>query len=100
MLFFRSKYPSRAVFLMVSDDMKWARTHIANTRKDLFFVGTNDNDSAESVSLDLATLAACNHTVISRGSFGAWASKLAGGTTYSPEGIASKDNFVKHTRVL
>lgn len=44
-------------------------------------------DDADSVGYDLALLAACNHTIITWGSFSMWAAILSGGEYYSEYGV-------------
>ena len=64
-LFLRSEYANPA-FIYVSDDMIWGRLNILNPHKDVFFVGDGNPYSNDSIGNDLALLAACNHTIISR----------------------------------
>ena len=40
----------------------------------------------DSIGYDLALLAACNHTVISRGSFSMWVALFSGGEYYAEYG--------------
>ena len=46
------------------------------------------------IGKDLALLAACNHTVISDGSFGFWAAVLAGGEIYTEYGLIVPQSFL------
>ena len=66
------------IFLVVSDDMPWARRHI--TGRDVFY---SDAETSKEfgAGVDLATLASCNHTIISYGTFGLWGSLLSGGAS-------------------
>ena len=46
------------------------------------------------VGVDLALLSSCNHTVISQGQFGLWASFLAEGDVYSQYGPMVRSTLV------
>jgi len=72
------------VFVVVTDDPEWARDNIpASFRPQLTgFYDVKDRDSA---GLDLAVLSLCNHLVLSRGTFGLWASVLSGKTRILPK---------------
>jgi len=74
--------PKKVAFLYVSDDMEWGKKNLKKC-KDLFFVGEGDEASA---GRDLAVLAACDHSIISWGSFSMWAAFLAGGEYYNEYG--------------
>ena len=74
------------VFLVVTDDMPWARRHI--TGRDVFYSAaeaasqtSKENAGQFGAGVDLATLASCNHTIITYGTFGLWGSLLSGGAT-------------------
>ena len=84
-------------FIYVSDDMEWGRKHLPpggyEEEDDLYFVGdgerhlADEGEDRDAASFDLALLASCNHTIITRGTFSMWASILAGGeyfTEYGP----------------
>lgn len=71
---FYRKTVTNPVFLISSDDMNWARNSIQESY-DVNFVGGN------SLGVDLAILANCQHSVITSGSYGWWAAWLAGGDT-------------------
>lgn len=66
------------VFMVVSDDIPWAKKHIAG--EDVFY-STSGTNSSLSVGADLALLASCNHTIITYGTFGLWGALLSGGAT-------------------
>ena len=68
------------VFIVVTDDMAWARRHI--TGKDVIYSETSREEGDDyGTGVDLATLALCNHTIITYGTFGLWGSLLSGGAT-------------------
>ncbi|XP_065352948.1 galactoside alpha-(1,2)-fucosyltransferase 2-like [Cloeon dipterum] len=55
------------LFVVVSDDRNWTKTNIVDKRFDTFLAGDgNESDPG----LDLALLAACNHTIFAYGTFG------------------------------
>ncbi|XP_059089721.1 galactoside alpha-(1,2)-fucosyltransferase 1-like [Tigriopus californicus] len=82
---FRDEYDHPA-FIFVSDDMEWARAKIKNKLGDVFFVGTGNPDSEVDIGTDLALLASCNATILSRGTFSIWAAILSGGEYYTEFG--------------
>ena len=51
----------------------------------------DNRDKLDLVGRDLALLAACNHTIISQGMFGAWGAFLAGGDMYTKYGVLVQD---------
>ncbi len=61
------------VFIVCSDDIKWAKQHFNFTSHHVVF-SENRTDV-----LDLAILSKCDHTIMTTGTFGWWASWLAGG---------------------
>ena len=52
---------------------------------DIYFVG-NGNEVTDAIGYDLALLAQSNHNIITRGTFGMWATLLCGGEYYGPYG--------------
>ena len=95
MEYYRDEYgSSNTVFLFTSDDMKWARRNEAfKEEKNLFLVGCGEAENLNCVGKDLALLASCNHTVISHGSFGQWASYFAGGEIYTEYGALAPEAY-------
>lgn len=70
---------SRVLFVVVSNDQSWCRQHIKpvqGERQRLVFA-----PAGNSREVDLAILAACNHSIITTGTFAWWGAYLAGGTT-------------------
>ena len=51
----------------------------------------DNKNKLDLVGRDLALLAACNHTIISQGMFGAWGAFLAGGDMYTKYGVLVQD---------
>lgn len=93
---FKKKY--NLAFVFVSDDMKWAKEKIGQKKggqKNVFYLGS-DNDA-----LDLALLAACNHTIQSYGSFTYFAGFLANGVKIIPQHFAEyRTGVEKNSKTL
>ena len=66
------------IFIVVSEDMKWCEENLSFLSKSLYFSKFSIG-SPQSVELDMCTLASCNHTIITSGTFGWWGAYLAGG---------------------
>lgn len=87
------------IFIVVSDDIPWARRHISGS--DVFIPEpqqhpTMDETAADretfNVGADLALLAACNHSIVTYGTFGLWGALLSGGTTImSTQAVVLRD---------
>jgi galactoside 2-L-fucosyltransferase 1/2 len=69
---FRNKYKP-VMFVVVSDNPKWCERELRGD--DIVMMKTN------SPAQDLATMAACNHSIIDYGTYGMWGALLAGGDT-------------------
>ena len=84
-----------AVFVVVTDDMKWARENIVG--EDIFYSG--EEDSEDAVGIDLAIMANCNHTIMTYGTFGMWGAFLAEGKVVAV-GNATKEELdsLKHLK--
>ena len=74
---YREDYDN-VVFMYVSDDMEWGMKKLGN-EENIFFVGSGDGEDELSIGVDLAIMANCNHTIVSRGTYSLWGSYLAGG---------------------
>ena len=83
--YFNEEFGENVVFLWVSDDMEWGKKKFGK-RKDVFFTETGNKTSEEAIGYDLALIASSDHTIITRGTFGMWASLLCGGEYYGPYG--------------
>jgi len=79
---------SNVIFVVVTDDMEWAKENIDFPAMQVAFLGhdsvlekdiANPLATADDIGDDLALLAACNHTILSYGTFGQWAAFLSGG---------------------
>ncbi|XP_068098317.1 galactoside alpha-(1,2)-fucosyltransferase 2-like [Hyperolius riggenbachi] len=75
--YFRNKYEN-PLFIVTSNGMDWCKENINNSRGDIHFAGDGQEGSP---GRDFALLAHCNHTIMTIGTFGIWASYLAGGET-------------------
>lgn len=89
---FRNKFKKhrkkrRIIFVLVGDDLKWAKDRIGtkNKDKDLYFASEGDINSDESIGKDFALLASCNHTIQSHGSFSYFAGVFSGGISVTPD---------------
>jgi len=78
---YRAKYKT-VVFLYVSDDKEWAKQHMSRD-KDVVFSWSPSN-RVLATGEDLALLSLSNHTIMTRGSYSFWASKLSGGSYIRP----------------
>ena len=76
------------VFVVVSDDIKWAKKNIVGD--DIFY--SADDDSEEAVGTDLAIMANCNHTIMTYGTFGMWGAVLANGKVVAADNAAKLDH--------
>ena len=52
----------------------------------LSYAGIGKTEDESAVGYDLAVLAACNHTIISRGTYSMWAAMLSGGEYFDEYG--------------
>jgi len=79
---FRQQFASKGgvVFVVASDDLAWCRANVRSVADDVVYAGDGDGD-AFNPALDMALLAACNHSIITYGNFGFWSAYLAGGQT-------------------
>jgi len=93
---YREKYED-VVFVFISDDLQWGKNRLTKrsmTRNmEIYFVGDDDESilkdrNRDSIGHDLALMALCNHTIISRGTFSFWAGFFAGGSVVRPEHFA------------
>jgi len=88
----RGRYPD-SVFVVASDDVTWCRHNINVSRGDVYFVA--DGIPQASPGQDIAVLAACNHTIMTFGTFGFWCAYLAGGDV-----IYLSNNFLPNSPFL
>lgn len=90
---FRSKLKN-PVFVLVGDDIEWARKNIVNRVRGvpIHIRGSSLVNSKESIGNDLALLTQCNHTVLSYGTFSMWAGILAGGYRVFPYMVLEPSN--------
>ncbi|XP_037070878.1 galactoside 2-alpha-L-fucosyltransferase 3-like [Pollicipes pollicipes] len=84
MALMRRRWPT-AAFVVTSDDLGWCRRALRG--RDVFLVGDRD---VRRPGADLALLAACNHSILTHGTFGFWAGYLAGGQVVAPAGYGQR----------
>ena len=111
---FREDFPDNQIyFVAVSDDLAWVVKHLGKITG-LVVAGSHGQDQEDHldpvgkdhvdtvgrdhlnpvgrdhldpVGRDLALLAACNHTIVSQGMYGAWGAFLAGGDMFTKYGV-------------
>jgi len=97
MKYFTKRNTGPVIFVVVSDDLPWARRQFSNSSYQVEFLGHSavtpkdiKRPLATGVDIgeDLALLAACNHSIISYGTFGMWAAILAGGEVVTSSTMA------------
>jgi len=74
----------RPVFVIVTDDPVWAKGQIPPGFRPVF-TGFYNESALDSAGLDLAVLASCNYTILSRGTFGLWGNILSGSPRLLPK---------------
>ncbi|KAK6635938.1 hypothetical protein RUM44_001192 [Polyplax serrata] len=77
MNYFRSKYRN-TVFIVVSDDPDWCKSNLGGPEDDVYVASI---PGITGPGQDIATMSACNHSIIDYGTFGVWGAILAGGET-------------------
>ena len=78
--YYRKKYHNPQ-FMVCTDDSKWVQKHVDTKNSDIHLINTG---SAES---DMALLSQCDHSIMTVGTFGWWASYLTRGEVvyYHPQ---------------
>ncbi|KAM4015838.1 galactoside alpha-(1,2)-fucosyltransferase 2-like [Anomaloglossus baeobatrachus] len=95
MAYYRNKY-SNPLFVVTSNGMDWCKENINTSFGDVHFAGDGDESSP---ARDFTLLVHCNHTIMTIGSFGIWASYMAGGETiYLSNYIMPDSPFLKQFR--
>ncbi|XP_065169834.1 galactoside 2-alpha-L-fucosyltransferase SEC1-like [Atheta coriaria] len=78
MNYYKKKFHGREVlFVVISDDPRWCQRKFGGMRN----VYVPSRALPNTPALDLAILAACNHSIFDYGTFGIWGAILAGGET-------------------
>lgn len=77
MNYFRDKYGKDVLFSVATDDPEWADANLKGD--DVYLTGNQGTNE------DFAIAAACNHTILSIGTFGWWMGYLAGGEVVYPK---------------
>jgi galactoside 2-L-fucosyltransferase 1/2 len=86
--YFRNLYKN-VHFVVCSDDIPWTVRHLSGS--DIKFSHNNTMD------VDLAILASCDHVIISRGTFSFWAGWLCRGTTVYQD-VRNRTAYYPHDR--
>lgn len=88
--YFRRKFGELVNFVVITDDLVWATTYLS---------GENVNFTAHlgwmSTNEDFAIGVACNHTIISVGTFGWWMGYLGGGEVIYPKNYMGRPFLMK-----
>ena len=74
MNYFRNKFSNKLIFIVVTDDFEWSKANIIG--EDVVFTGAKGMKTREE---DFSIALACNHTIMSVGTFGWWIGFLTGG---------------------
>lgn len=75
---FRSNFPaSTLVFVVCGDEPDWSKQNFPMVDRNSFLAFSESRTAAQ----DMAILTACNHTIMTVGTFGWWSAYLAGGQT-------------------
>ena len=82
----RSKYGSKIIFVLITDDLDWCEEHLIYHRKieDLYIVSKPWKAEIDGIGHDLAIMSKCDHAILSRGTFSFWVGFLAGGSVILP----------------
>jgi len=98
MEFYQSRFPhERLLYILATDDEEWCRhSYPYSSSGKSPVVHTTLGPAVQ----DLAILAACNHTVISVGSFGWWAAWLGNGMTVYYKNFVRFNSSLAHEYVL
>ncbi|XP_043197689.1 galactoside alpha-(1,2)-fucosyltransferase 2-like [Amphibalanus amphitrite] len=88
-----------ALFVVVSDDLEWCRRELVSRANSSDIVLAGDGVQSRP-GADLALLAACNHFIITHGTFGFWGAYMSGGEVVKPTGYGQRktgvENNVRH----
>ena len=80
----KKKLGSKAVFLLITDDIPWCQENLLPKSKDLILVSDPSRPKKEGIGHDLAIMSLCQYSIISRGTFSLWASFFAKGKSITP----------------
>ncbi|XP_037084139.1 galactoside alpha-(1,2)-fucosyltransferase 1-like isoform X2 [Pollicipes pollicipes] len=86
----RKRY-TNTVFIVTSDDLHWCREHLL--ADDVYVIG-DSRAVTPGPELDLALLAACNHTVFDYGTYGFFGAFLAGGDMILADGFSELEHEI------
>ncbi|KAF0292284.1 Galactoside 2-alpha-L-fucosyltransferase 1 [Amphibalanus amphitrite] len=83
-----------ALFVVISDDPEWCRREMVTRTGATDVVVAGDGQQLHPGG-DLAMLTACNHSIITHGTFGFWGAYLGGGEVIKPTGYGRKKTGVE-----
>ncbi|KAF0302590.1 Galactoside 2-alpha-L-fucosyltransferase 1 [Amphibalanus amphitrite] len=83
------------LFVVASDDLEWCESELISRSNATDIVLAGDGVQTRP-GADLALLAACNHSVVTHGTFGFWGAFLAGGEVVAPTGYGTRQTGVEH----
>ncbi|XP_041361708.1 galactoside alpha-(1,2)-fucosyltransferase 2-like [Gigantopelta aegis] len=86
MEYYTNKF-SKVIFLICSDSIDWVKSNF-NSSNMFYSVGN-------SPEVDMCILSSCNHSIMTVGTFGWWASFLAGGETVHYKHLARKGSKLR-----
>lgn len=92
---YREKFRDVA-FLLFSDEMGWVWRHLmpkVSGSAAVFPVSSPKAHTDEDTGNDLATLARCNHTVLSHGTYSFWAGFFSGGRRIIPSSVLYNSEY-------
>ena len=97
----KNKLGSKAVFLLITDDIPWCQENLLPKSKDLILVSDPSRPEKEGIGHDLAIMTLCQYSIISRGTFSIWASFFAKGNSIAPylpkyQSMFSQHNWTKY----
>ena len=91
---YRNRFSDPVIFLYVSDDKEWVRSHMAKDR-DLLVASSGALVPEMATGEDLALLSLTDHVITTRGTFSKWAAQLAtcGGRYVGPFFMLPNQNY-------
>ncbi|XP_040565973.1 uncharacterized protein [Lepeophtheirus salmonis] len=84
----RKKF-KHVIFIIVSDEMNWVYDNLMPRKGSAFLypAGHGHVNCRTAISIDLALMAACDHSILSYGTFSFWSGWLAGGHRILPNSV-------------
>ncbi|XP_043229859.1 galactoside alpha-(1,2)-fucosyltransferase 2-like [Amphibalanus amphitrite] len=95
--YYRQRF-SDALFIVCSDDLNYVAKQMNAKQNDDIVIAGNRNIGDP--GRDMALLSACNHSVVTVGTYGFWGAYLAGGTVLVPERQTHLSRGDRHAPLL